>query len=119
MSMQDLGIEYKRIDPMLVAYMRFNLKERAEALEKFKELAQVIPEESIAGAPYLILQYFSSYSEGFEAEVGFPIKQPFEYREIKCKTTPALEVLSMMHTGQTPSMKRAASSRNCFASKRL
>ncbi len=30
MSMRELGIEYKKIEPMLVAYFRFNLKERSE-----------------------------------------------------------------------------------------
>ncbi len=53
----------------------------------------------IAGAPYCILQYFSSYPEGFEAEVGFPVKKPFEYGQVKCKTAPALEVLAMQHAG--------------------
>jgi effector-binding domain-containing protein len=105
MSMGEMGIEYKKIEPMLVSYIRFNLKDRAEIPILFDELAHSIPQKLIAGAPYLILQYFSSYSEGFEAEVGFPVKQPFESDRIKCKTSLAMEVLSIRHDGPLETLR--------------
>ncbi|MGA9397929.1 MAG: hypothetical protein WBV22_06685 [Anaerolineaceae bacterium] len=99
MSLGESVIEYKKIEPMLVSYLRFNLKEHAEIPLLFKELSESIPKDLIAGVPYCILQYFSSYPEGYEAEVGFPVKQPFENDRIKCKTSPALEVLAIRHAG--------------------
>ena len=105
MSMGESGIEYKKIEPMIVSYLRFNLKERAEISVMFKQLAQFIPQELVSGAPYCILQYFSSYPEGYEAEVGFPVKQPFENERIKCKTSPALELLAIRHEGPPETLR--------------
>jgi effector-binding domain-containing protein len=99
MSGEEPEIQYKKIEPQLVCYRRFNLKERAEIPAAFQELAKAIPVSVIAGAPYCILQYFSSYPEGYEAEVGFPVNQPFENDRIKCKTTTRMEVLSILHAG--------------------
>lgn len=93
------GIVHKHIEPMLVAFLRFNLKARPEIQGAIEEIACALPQENIGGDPYCIMQYFSSYPEGFEAEVGFPVRQAFETKRIQCKTWPALEVLSLIHEG--------------------
>jgi effector-binding domain-containing protein len=97
--MEGSDIQYKQIDSTLVAFMRFNLKERSEIQAAFNELAQVIPPGNIAGAPYCVIQFFSSYTEGFEVEVGFPVRQAVETERIHSKTLPGLEVLSLVHQG--------------------
>jgi effector-binding domain-containing protein len=105
MSIGATGIQYQKIEPQLVCYRRFNLKERAEIAVAIRELAKVIPAELIAGAPYCILQYFSSYSEGFEAEVGFPIKTPFDHDQYKTKMSLPMEVLSIRHEGPAETLR--------------
>lgn len=105
MSIEELGIQYQKIEPQLVCYRRFNLKERAEIPGAFQELAKDIPASIITGAPYCILQYFSSYPEGYEAEVGFPVKQPFENDQIRCKTTQEMEVLASLHAGPPETLR--------------
>ena len=97
MSMEGSGIQYKQIEPTLVAFVRFNLKQRSEIHTAFKDLAQDIPVGNIAGAPYCVIQFFSSYTEGFEVEVGFPVMQAVETEYIHSKTCPGLDVLSIVH----------------------
>ncbi|MFH2039133.1 MAG: hypothetical protein ABIJ65_06825 [Chloroflexota bacterium] len=99
MSLQESGIQHKQTESALVAYMRFNLKERSEIHASFHELAQAIPPGNINGAPYCVIQFFSSYTEGFEVEVGFPVRQAVETDQIHSKTWPGLEVLSLVHSG--------------------
>jgi effector-binding domain-containing protein len=89
----------------LVCYLRFNLKDRAEIPCAFQELVKAIPAPLISGAPYCILQYFSSYPEGYEAEVGFPVAQPFENDRIKYKTAAGMEVLSILHAGSPDTLR--------------
>ena len=99
MSLQEPGIIYKRIESTPVACIRFNLKARPEIREAIQEIACALPQENVNGDPYCIMQYFSSYPEGFEVEVGFPVRNGFETKRIKSKTWPALEVLSLIHQG--------------------
>ena len=73
-TLAELGISHKRIEPHLVAFFTFNLKDRKEILAAIQELVNEIPTELIAGDPYCQIQYISSYPEGYEAEVGFPVK---------------------------------------------
>jgi effector-binding domain-containing protein len=99
MPMDDLSISHKQVESRLVAYIRFNLKERADIQTTLQELAQEVPAGGIDGAPYVHIQYFSSYTEGYEAEVGFPVMQAVESGRIKSKSSPALEVLAITHQG--------------------
>ena len=99
MSIGASGIQYKKIESRLVCYRRFNLVDRVEIRVVIQELAREIPASIIAGAPYSIMQYFSSYSQGYEAEVGFPVKQSFVNDFVQCKTASEMEVLALRHAG--------------------
>jgi hypothetical protein len=105
MSTETLGIQYKRIEPALVCFRRFNLKDRAEIRVVIQELASIIPGPIIDGPPYSILQYFSSFPEGYEAEIGFPVKRPFEHDQIHCKTAREMEVLAIRHGGPPETLR--------------
>lgn len=112
------GIVHKRIQPTLVAFQRFNLKERSEVLPKIAGMAARLSEENIAGEPYCILQYFSSYPQGFEAEVGFPVRQKVETEGLQFKTSPALEVLALLHAGPSEMLKETRQKIHQFASEK-
>lgn len=116
MSMGALGITHKQVEPELVAYLRFNLKERAEIHHKLQELANGIPPEIIAEAPYVHIQYFSSYAEGYEAEVGFPVTKMVENGKIKSKQAPRLEVLSIIHQGSPETLRETKLKLHSFTS---
>jgi effector-binding domain-containing protein len=98
-TLAELGISHLRIEPHLVAFIRFNLKDRKEILATIQELVNEIPTELIAGDPYCHIQYINSYPEGYEAEVGFPVKSVYKCARIHSKTTSPLEVLSKRHQG--------------------
>ena len=99
MHLSESGIVHKQVTSTRVAYIRFNLKDRAEIRQTMQEIADNLPNESICGDPYCQIQFFSSYTEGYEAEVGFPVKDEIGVGRIKTKTCLALEVLALMHSG--------------------
>ncbi len=105
MAMTELGIIHKHVPAIQAAYIRFNLKQRLEIPLIFKELTEVIPPQDITGAPYVIIQFFSSYTEGFEVEVGFPVKHLIEAGRIRSKMFPAMEVLALVHQGPPETLR--------------
>ena len=98
MLLSESGIVHKQVTSTRVAYIRFNMKARIEIKQTMQEIAQNMPPENICGDPYCQIQFFSSYREGYEAEVGFPVKDEVEVGCIKTKTSLALEVLALMHS---------------------
>ncbi len=105
MSLEKFGVEHKQVKAKLVACIRFNLIQHTKIQEVLQELAQAIPAGDIVGPPYLIQQYFSSYTEGYEAEVGFPVTQAFNTGRITSKMVPALEVLALIHQGPPETLR--------------
>jgi len=103
--MEDLGILRKQVESRLVAYIRFNLKERTDIRKTMQELALAIPAGCVDGAPYVNIQYFSSYTEGYEAEAGFPVGRAVESGRVKSKLSPALEVLAITHRGSPDTLR--------------
>jgi effector-binding domain-containing protein len=99
MSLEEPGIVHKRIEPTLAAVMRFHLMKRTEIPGVLQELAAALPDGVIAGPPFVHIQGFSSYTEGFAAEAGFPVTRPVENGRVSSRTVPALEVLSLTHQG--------------------
>ncbi len=99
MSLQEHGIEHKRLDDALVATMQLNLKDRKGLREVLNELAQKIPQEYIAGPAFCIFQFVTSVQEGFDVQAGFPVTQAIETDEVKTWVLPEMEVLSLIHRG--------------------
>jgi effector-binding domain-containing protein len=113
-TLGDLGISHLQIKPHLVAFFRFNLKDREEILTAIQELVNEIPTELIAGDPYCHIQYFSSYPEGYEAEVGFPITSEYKCARIQSKITLPMEVLSIRHRGPQDTLRETKQILNQF-----
>jgi effector-binding domain-containing protein len=97
MSLEEAGIEHKKLADRLVATIRFNLKERQDLRAVLDKLTQTIPSEHIAGPPFCILHFVTSVKEGSDAEIGFPVTQTIETDEIKTRVLPAMQVLSIVH----------------------
>jgi hypothetical protein len=113
-TLGELGISHLRVEPQRVAFLRFNLKDRTEILSTIQELVNVIPPVLIAGNPYCNIQFFSSYTEGYEVEVGFPVTSDFKHGRIQSKTTLLMEVLSKRHSGSQDSVRETKSILNHF-----
>jgi effector-binding domain-containing protein len=99
MLIENTGIELKQYNEMLAATLRVNLKDRAAMCGAFAELANVIPAEHIIGHGFCLFQFITSYREGFDVEIGFPVGQAIENERVSTRKIPAMQVLSIMHTG--------------------
>jgi effector-binding domain-containing protein len=105
MSMEKLGIRYEKLPDTLVATTRFNPKERADLGAALETLAGRIPAESVAGPAFCIFQFITSYPEGFDAEVGFPLRPGVEIEGVQTRTLPGMQVLSLVHDGPPASLR--------------
>ena len=99
MSLSDLGIHHKRVAQTLAASMRVTLPSREELPEILAEMGEGIPAESIAGPPFSIIQFVTSVKGGLDAEIGFPLRHPVDVEGVVTQRFPALETLSLLHTG--------------------
>jgi effector-binding domain-containing protein len=75
------------------------LKNRGELLAALAELREKIPEAYIAGPAFCIFQFITSATEGFDAELGFPVRQAVEADGLETRLLPGMEVLSCIHRG--------------------
>ena len=105
MSLQELGIEHKRVEETLAATVRVVLEKRADLPAILAELRQRIQQEAIAGPPVCVIQFVTSVTDGLDVEVGFPVRRAVEAGEIKTRLLPAVEVLSLMHRGPAEELR--------------
>jgi hypothetical protein len=100
MSLISKGIEHKTFGDSWAAVIRLNVMSRAEIKEKLDGLSQAIPPELVSGPAFWIRYFVNSYTEGFDAEIGLPVTEPFASGEIVSRYLPKKEVLSKTLTGE-------------------
>ena len=94
-----MDIVHKKLEESLVTTVQLTVKQRAEIKDVLDELAQEVPGETIAGAPFCIFQFVTSLKEGYDVEIGFPVTQKVETGILKSRVLPAMDVLSIVHRG--------------------
>lgn len=99
MSQRDLEIEHRRIKDSLVASIRANIRKREDLFPIIDRLHQAVPPAYVAGPAFCIFRFISSFAEGYDAEIGIPVRQAIETTEIKTRSLPSMEVLSLVHKG--------------------
>jgi len=92
-------IEHKRLKDTLVATARSNLRDREALRPALRDLKGRVSEAYIAGPAFCIFQFVTSLTEGFDAEVGFPVTRAVEGGAVKTRILPGMEVLSLIHRG--------------------
>jgi effector-binding domain-containing protein len=107
MSLKELGIEHQQFGETLVATTRLTIQKRAELLAVLDRLAQDVPGKVIAGSPFAIFHFVSSVKDGSDVEVGFPVSRAVETAQVKTRLLPALEVLSLRHTGPLETLRES------------
>jgi hypothetical protein len=100
MSLAERGIEVKPFGGNWVAVIRLNVQNRAEIIEKLQFLEAAVPKEFITGPAFWIRHFINSYPEGFDAEIGLPVREPFTGEGIASRQLPVIEVLAKTHTGE-------------------
>lgn len=105
MSLQEAGIEHKRLGETLVATVHCEFRNRQELHAILEDVARVIPEDSIAGPAFCIFQFVSSVRDGFDGEAGFPVSRPVGSGQVHSRVLPAMEVLALTHHGPVERMR--------------
>lgn len=93
-------IVIKTIPETRVVSRRTHLKNRADLPGLLRELQQGIPSQHVTGPPFCILQFISSLTEGYDAELCFPVSQECQAGLDRTRITPEMEVLSLTHRGE-------------------
>lgn len=99
MSWQNLGIEHKQVSRTVGAAARITIRSRRDLPTVLERLGQRIPRDSLAGPPFCIIRFVTSVEDGIDAEVGFPVRRAVDAEGIATHIFPALDVLSLMHSG--------------------
>jgi effector-binding domain-containing protein len=99
MSLSDLGIEHKIIAPTLAAVVRQTVGDRKELGSALSAVKATIPAELIDGPGFCIFRWVTSVRDGFDVEIGFPIKESFASQQVRCRTLDRIQVLSLVHRG--------------------
>jgi len=106
-SLEEAGIEHKKFKETLVATVHLTLKEREALPAIFAKLTAALPKAIIAGLPFCIIQFVTSIQDGFDAEVGFPVTQAIQQGDIKSRLIPAIDVLSLVHSGPVDKIRES------------
>lgn len=109
------SIEHKVVPSTRVAYELFNGCSRSDIMKSVAKLYEGIPSDMITGDPYCIMQYITSYREGFDLEVGIPVQDSFVQDGLLFKQNSALEVIALVHDGPIGSLRDTKQALNRFA----
>jgi effector-binding domain-containing protein len=107
MSFTESGIEHRQYGEALVATTRLTIKTRAELPATIERVAAEVPGEVTVGPAFVIFHFISSVEEGSDVEVGFPVSRAVETARVKTRRLPALEVLSLRHTGALETLRES------------
>ena len=105
MSLKELGIEHRQFDDTLIATTRLTIQKRADLPAVLERLVQDVPGKVIAGPAFAIFHFVSSVADGSDVEIGFPVSRAVETAQVKTRLLPALEVLSLRHTGSLETLR--------------
>ena len=97
MSFEESGITHKRLDDMLIAALRFQMREREELFAKLEELRNEC-QEYIAGPAFAVF-YRDTGLEGIDTEACLPVTNPVEIGDIRSRMLEGGEVFTMLHRG--------------------
>jgi effector-binding domain-containing protein len=99
MPQENVKVTHKKLEETLVATSRFNPKSRKAIMEALNKVKKHVPDETIAGPGFCIIQFVTSVKEGYDAEIGFPVHQYVERGGVKTRILPGMDVLSLVHRG--------------------
>jgi effector-binding domain-containing protein len=114
-TMEALGIRYRQVPATPVATTRLQAKSRADLRAALRSLAERLPAGDVDGPAFCIYQFISSYTEGFDAEVGFPLRPGAEIEGVQTRTMPGMQVLSLRHEGPLEALRQRLISLYDFA----
>jgi effector-binding domain-containing protein len=100
-----MDIQHKHLEACQVATAKFVVQRRTDIGPILAQLAQELPEEAIAGAPFAIFQFVTSITDGYDAEIGFPVNREVTTPTLRTRILPAMEVLSLVHPDEAEKLR--------------
>lgn len=94
-----------------------NIRTRAELHNAIREVRERIAETDVAGPPFCQFNFISGFAEGFDVEVGFPVRTILETDGLSSRMIPQTEVLSIVHSGPVSALRETRLSMHEFASR--
>jgi hypothetical protein len=101
--MTDQPIQYTRLDPMLIAYIKTRVNSREEILPLFDRL-RISCEGAICGEAMVIF-HGGAVKEGYLVEAAFPIHSPVTADGINSRTLEEVPALITRHHGSHQSIR--------------
>ncbi|MFW9909774.1 MAG: hypothetical protein ACFFEF_14480 [Candidatus Thorarchaeota archaeon] len=96
--------EVKKINETLISYIRIVAKSRVDLKQPFQMLKSELGSR-IIGPGMTIFHYDTGVKEGFDAEVAYPVSEPFESGNIKSRVLECID--AFVHTYHGPYDKMA------------
>jgi effector-binding domain-containing protein len=96
-SFEESGVTHKRLDDMLIASLRFQMREREELFAKLDEL--IAECQGYIAGPAFALVYWDTGLEGIDTEACVPVVRPVESGDISSRTLEGEEVFTTLHRG--------------------
>ena len=91
------NLQYKHTEAHLVATAKYVVQRRRDIAPILAQLGQELPQDVIAGMPFAIFQFVSSVTDGYDAEIGFPVHREVTTLTLRSRILPAMEVLALAH----------------------
>lgn len=105
MSLQDFRIQHRELGGTLIATTRLTIQQRAELPAVLAQVAQHVPCALVVGPALSIFHFVSSVTDGFDVEVGFPVRRAVEVGPVQTRWLPPLQVLSLCHRGPLEALR--------------
>jgi hypothetical protein len=106
-------VQYKEVDQTWIAFRKMKLEDRNLLPGLFLDLKRDIPEKVITGPPFCIIQFVTSVTDGFDAEICLPVQAAFGEISDNTRLLPSREVLAWVHEG--PIAELGSSYRTLYA----
>jgi effector-binding domain-containing protein len=101
--MPENAILYKRLEPVLVVFIKAHIHDRAEIPPLFERL-RASCKDFIAGDPMIIF-HGGAVKDGYLIEAAYPVTQWVEGDEIHSRMLESVPALTMLHYGDHQSMR--------------
>lgn len=110
-----MEIQHKHLAASLVATARFVVQRRSDIGPLLAQMVQELPEDVIAGAPFALFQFVTSVTDGYDAEIGFPVQREVTTPTLRTRVLPALEVLALVHQDAPEKLRETYSQLYAYA----
>ena len=100
------GIKHVIREETLFASIRTTIKKRNELVPFIKELEENC--KGIINGSLTLIFHYDTPVDGFDAEIGFPVKEEINKENINTRTLKKMEFLSIVHHGQYSTLRESA-----------